>query len=222
MITFPGPTAALVTLPVPPDRTGILRALALERLVHARIDGVRETVPAFNSLLIEGDPLDWDPDRVMEMLASVVDDALEEPLPTPPSGTVRLPACYDPELAPDLIELSTAVGVSVTDFVELHSSREYTVLATGFSPGFAYLGDLDERLAMPRRPSPRPDVPAGAIGIADRRTGVYPTTSPGGWQLVGRVPPSLFADAMERLARFEPGAQVRFEPIDRRTFEAEP
>lgn len=189
-------------------------------MVQESIPAVRETVPAFNSLLIEFE-VGWDPDRVAGLLPDLVRQALEV-LPRPHEGdVVVLPACYDPELAPDLIELTERSGLSIGDVASLHSAVEYTVLATGFSPGFAYLGDVDERLAMPRRPSPRPLVETGSIGIADRRTAVYPSAGPGGWQLVGRVPPSLFEDASVRLARHTPGGRVRFEPVDRRQYEAE-
>lgn len=221
MITYPGPTAALVTLPVPPGVDGILRALAFEQLALAQIDGVLETVPAYNTVLILGEPSRWDPDLVGSVVPGLVTAALSGALPSLAVSRVELPACYDPELAPDLIELSEHTGLSVERVGQLHASLEYTVLATGFSPGFAYLGDLDPRLAMPRRPSPRAVVEVGSIGIADRRTAVYPSSGPGGWQLVGRVPAVLFADAQERLARFEPGARVTFTPVDRRAFEAE-
>lgn len=186
-----------------------------------RVESVLETVPAFNTLLIQGDVVGWDPDRVAALLPDLMEEALQAPLPGRPESVVTMPACYDPELAPDLVALAGHAGLSLDDVAALHSKTEYTVLATGFSPGFAYLGDLDERLAMPRRASPRSMVEVGSIGIADRRTAVYPSSGPGGWQLVGRVPAALFRDAEERLARFEPGARVRFTPIDARAFEAE-
>jgi KipI family sensor histidine kinase inhibitor len=210
-----------VALPVQPDADGILRTLAFEQLVLAGLPGVLETVPAFSTVLILGEPARWDPELIGAAMPGLLAAAMSGPLPSRPTARVELPACYDPEMAPDLIELSHHAGLSVEDVGQLHASGEYTVLATGFSPGFAYLGDLDERIAMPRRASPRAVVEVGSIGIADRRTAVYPSSGPGGWQLVGRVPPSLFSDAQERIARFEPGARVRFSPIDRRAFEAE-
>ena len=134
---------------------------------------------------------------------------------------VSLPVCYDPELAPDLEDVSASAGLSVAEVARLHSRTMYTVLATGFAPGFAYLGDLDARIAMPRLPTPRRRVEAGSVGIADRRTGIYPTAGPGGWRLIGRVPSALFADPPERISRFRPGGTVEFRMIDRDTCQAE-
>ncbi len=222
MIAFPGPASALVTLPVPPDRDGVARILSLERFARDNMPGLRATVPAFNRLLVEGSPASWDPERIERVLAAGAGTCLREDVPDrSPDDTVSLPVCYEPELAPDLERLAADAGMTVEEAARLHSGTAYTVLATGFAPGFAYLGDVDARLAAPRRPTPRRRIAAGSVGIADRRTGVYPTAGPGGWQLVGRVPAALFEDAAERIARFTPGASVCFRPIARKDYEAE-
>lgn len=224
MITFPGPVSALVTLPVAPDRDGIARVLSLERLAQESMPGLRVTIPAFNRLLVEGSPGDWDPGEVESVLEAGAQAALRAaPTSAVPAATatVSLPVCYDVDLAPDLEEVAAAAGLAVADVARLHSATTYLVLATGFAPGFAYLGDVDARIATPRRPSPRPRVPKGAVGIADRRTGVYPAEGPGGWQLIGRVPTAFFADPAERIARFTPGGSVEFRPIARNDYEAE-
>lgn len=194
----------------------------LEAAVLSALPEVVETVPAFNRLLIVGAAATWDPDRIQVQLTGLAGSILEAPIAGPSSAErVALPACYDPALAPDLIELAESVRLPPSAVAEIHAGSEYTVLATGFAPGFAYLGDLDPRIAAPRRASPRSRVEAGSIGIADRRTGVYPSAGPGGWRLVGRVPPALFRDAADRIARFEPGARVTFRVIDLASFEAE-
>lgn len=224
MITFPGPASALVTLPVAPDRDGIARVLSLERFARESLAGVRATIPAFNRLLVEGTPSRWDPGEIRSVLESGARAALRAVPKTPASAAtavVTLPVCYDLELAPDLEEVAALAGLSPDDVARLHGATTYLVLATGFAPGFAYLGDVDARIATPRRPSPRARVPRGAVGIADRRTGVYPAEGPGGWRLVGRVPSALFEDAAERIARFTPGGTVRFRPIGRKDYEAE-
>lgn len=223
MITFPGPASALVTLPVAPDRDGVARVLSLERFARESLAGVRATIPAFNRLLVEGTPSRWDPDEIRNALESGARAALRAAPETPVAvaGTVTLPVCYDLDLAPDLEEVAASAGLSADDVARLHSATTYLVLATGFAPGFAYLGDVDARIATPRRPSPRARVPRGAVGIADRRTGVYPAEGPGGWRLVGRVPSALFEDAAERIARFTPGGTVRFRPVGRKDYEAE-
>lgn len=221
MITFPGPASALVTLPVAPDRDGIARVLSLERFAQENLPGVRATIPAFNRLLVEGTPSRWDPAEITSRLEGAARDALQAATKTLKTATVSLPVCYDLDLAPDLEELAAKAELAPDDVARLHSAPTYLVLATGFAPGFAYLGDVDARIAVPRRPSPRARVPQGAVGIADRRTGVYPTEGPGGWRLVGRVPSALFEDAAERIARFTPGGPVEFRPIGRKDYEAE-
>ena len=221
MITFPGPASALVALPVAPDRDGIARVLTLERFAQESLPGVRATIPAFNRLLVEGAPSRWDPAAIRARLEDGARAVLRAAPNTPTAAKVSLPVCYDRDLAPDLEHVAVRAGLPPRDVARLHSATTYLVLATGFAPGFAYLGDVDARIAVPRRPSPRARVPGGAVGIADRRTGVYPTAGPGGWRLVGRVPPALFEDAAERIARFTPGGPVEFRPIGRKDYEAE-
>ena len=221
MSTHPGPFSALVTLPVPPDADGVARVLCLERAALDAFAGEVTTVPAFNRLLIEGRSRTWDPERIERRVEDLARACLEGPAPPSDTAVVTLPACYDEEVAPDLASVAEAAGLAASDVASRHSGRTYAVLATGFAPGFAYLGDLDPELARPRRTTPRPRVPAGSIGIADRRTGVYPSEGPGGWHLIGRVPAALFRDAAERLGRFEPGGRVEFRPITRRDYEAE-
>ncbi len=224
MITFPGPASALVVLPVAPDRDGIARVLSLERFARESLAGVRATIPAFNRLLVEGAPGRWDPEEIRGTLETGARAALRAP-PKPQTvaatAMVTLPACYDPDLAPDLEQVAARAEMSPDDVARLHSAPTYLVLATGFAPGFAYLGDVDARIATRRRLSPRARVPRGAVGIADRRTGVYPAEGPGGWCLVGRVPAALFEDAAERIARFTPGGTVEFRPVGRKDYEAE-
>ena len=222
MITFPGPVSALLTLRVSADRDGIARVLSLERFARDVLPDVRATIPAFNRLLIEGSPHSWDPDEVEALLTAAAKECVLGAPTEPETGDpVSLPVCYDPELAPDLEDLAAGTGLGVEEVARLHSSTTYVVLATGFAPGFAYLGDLDARIAMPRLPTPRRRVEVGSVGIADRRTGIYPAAGPGGWRLIGRVPSALFADPAERISRFRAGGTVRFRRIDRDAYEAE-
>ena len=220
MITFPGPVSALVTLPVPADREGIARVVGLERSARDVLPDVRATIPAFNRLLVEGSPSTWDPEEVEARLSAAAKECMLQVPEIETGDPVSLPVCYDPELAPDLEELSAGAGLSVAEVATVHGGTPYTVLATGFAPGFAYLGDLDARIAMPRLATPRRRVEAGSVGIADRRTGIYPAAGPGGWRIVGRVPAPFFADATERISRFRPGGTVEFRMIGRDAYEA--
>ena len=196
--------------------------LQLERRVRSEFAGVRSTVPAFNRLLIEGAPDLWDPDRIRSRLAGAVQAVLEEEEPgMPDAAPVILPVCYGSDLGPDLPALAGHRGMTPDEVSDLHATGTYVVLATGFAPGWAYLGDVDPRLEFPRHAEPRSRVPRGSVGIADRRTGVYPMDGPGGWQLIGRVPPALFADASVRIARFSVGGLVTFRPVSRADYDAE-
>lgn len=220
MITFPGPVSALVTLPVPADREGVARVVGLERLARDALPDLRATIPAFNGLLVEGSPSTWDPEEVEARLSAAAKECMLGVPEIDTGDPVSLPVCYDPELAPDLEELSVGAGLSVAEMASVHSGTPYTVLATGFAPGFAYLGDLDARIAMPRLATPRRRVEAGSVGIADRRTGIYPAAGPGGWRIVGRVPEPFFSDPTERISRFRPGGTVEFRAISRDAYEA--
>lgn len=212
-VWFSGPASALVTLRVAPDRKGLSVILDLERRLRTELPGLGETVPAFNRLLLTASPEDWDPLQIRAVVQEQAQLALGSPRILPAAAEVEIPVCYDPEVAPDLIAVASGLGLKPDTVARLHAAVVYTVLATGFSPGFAYLGDLDPRIAASRRPEPRLDVAAGSVGIADRRSGVYPSRGPGGWNLIGQAPARLFADVGERIARFEPGALVRFRPI---------
>jgi KipI family sensor histidine kinase inhibitor len=120
---------------------------------------------------------------------------------------IEIPVRYD---GPDLASVASAVGLSVADVIELHSSATYQAAFTGFAPGFAYLTGLDPRLVLPRRSTPRPSVPAGSLAIADVYSAVYPRASPGGWHLLGTTDSELFDATREPPALVAPGSQVRF------------
>ena len=126
---------------------------------------------------------------------------------------VEIPVVYGGEFGPDLDELSAATGLSPDEIIALHTGREYRVEMVGFTPGFAFIGGLDERLRVPRRKEPRPRVPAGSVGIADARTGLYAMASPGGWTLIGRTAYTLFDAGAEQPFKLAPGIRVRFRAV---------
>jgi KipI family sensor histidine kinase inhibitor len=132
--------------------------------------------------------------------------------------TVILPVYYAPESGEDLEALAANAGLSIEEVIALHSGSEYRVYAIGFAPGFAYLGQVDERIAAPRLATPRQKVPRGAVAIADRQTAVYPATSPGGWNLIGRCPTRMFDPDASPTMPVNVGDRVRFEPINREQF----
>ena len=128
---------------------------------------------------------------------------------------VTLPVWYSFESGADLKALAESKGLRREEVVALHQEKEYQVYAIGFAPGFAYLGEVDERIAAPRLSTPRKRVPSGAVGIAGRQTAVYPSESPGGWNLIGRCPVRIFDFQATEPMPFRVGDCVRFESIGR-------
>ena len=136
----------------------------------------------------------------------------------PVSRTIEVPVCYDPALGPDLEDVAAFAACSVGDVVELHAKRTYRVYMVGFIPGFAYLAEVDERIARPRRTAPRTAVPAGSVAIAGGQTGIYPKVTPGGWNIIGRTPLKPYDPDREDPFLFRVGDEVRFKPMSRDAF----
>lgn len=175
-----------------------------------------DLVPSYASILVIYDPLRTDHLSVGHRLRTAV--ASLSVSAGCQGHTVTLPAYYDAESGADLETLAERASLSVADVIELHSSAEYRVYAIGFAPGFAYLGQVDERIAAPRLATPRQKVPRGAVAIADRQTAVYPAVSPGGWNLIGRCPTRMFDPRATPVMPVTVGDKVRFEPISRERF----
>jgi KipI family sensor histidine kinase inhibitor len=188
---------------------------AAERLAAARPAGVTDVVPGYDQLLVAYDPLAVTPDEVRSWIAGQIEGET-----APLAGRlVEIPVCYDPALAPDLEGLAAEKGLTIEGLAALHAAPDYRCYLLGFRPGFPFLGGLDERLAAARLPSPRLRVPAGAVGIGGKQTGVYPVDSPGGWRLIGRTPLRLFDPARAEPFLVRAGDTVRFAPIDRETYD---
>lgn len=131
---------------------------------------------------------------------------------------VELPAYYSLESGMDLTRIAHHANLTVEQVISLHQAQEYRVYAIGFAPGFAYLGEVDERIAMARLTTPRVKVPKGAIAIADRQTAVYPAQSPGGWNIIGLCPIDMFNPKAEPTMPVEVGDRVKFVAIDKTKF----
>ena len=189
---------------------------AATAVAEALGDDLIDLVPSYASLLIIYDPMQTDHlsvgHRVRLALSQMQTDAAGE------GNTVVLPVYYSPESGQDLASLASNAGLSIDEVIALHSACEYRVYAIGFAPGFAYLGEVDERIAAPRLATPRQKVPRGAVAIADRQTAVYPAVSPGGWNLIGRCPLRMFDPTAEPTMPVSVGDRVRFEPISRERY----
>jgi KipI family sensor histidine kinase inhibitor len=179
-------------------------------------DDLVDLVPSYASILVIYDPLKTDHLAVGHQLRAALAGL---PAHTSLEGrSVILPVYYSPETGADLEALAARAGISIERVIEIHSGTEYRVYAIGFAPGFAYLGQVDERIAAPRLATPRLKVPRGAVAIADRQTAVYPAVSPGGWNLIGRCPTRMFDPLATPPMPVAVGDRVRFEPISRERF----
>ncbi|GHA91719.1 allophanate hydrolase [Streptomyces chryseus] len=174
----------------------------LRRRAQGTLPAVREIVPAARTVLLDG--LD-DPARFAKGLA----DWEIPPLVPGAGSTVELPVRYD---GPDLAAVAELWGVPAGEVGRIHAKTLFRVAFCGFAPGFGYLTGLAERYAVPRRSTPRTAVPAGAVALADAYTGVYPRSSPGGWQLIGSTDAVLWDHARVPAALLTPGTRVRFVP----------
>jgi inhibitor of KinA len=182
-----------------------------------------EVVPAYVTVTVFYDPLEFS--RADEDAFTMICDAVRScaSAHTPeadPGREWEIPVCYGGEFGPDLDQIAEHCGLGTDEVVSLHSGAEYLVHAIGFTPGFPFLGGLPARLATPRRSTPRTRVPAGSVGIGGAQTGVYPTTSPGGWQILGRSPLTLFHPERSHPSLVRPGDRVRFRKISREEFDA--
>lgn len=175
-----------------------------------------DLVPSFASLLVIYDLYRIDFDTLAAQIDSLLDSSYEASSGT--SKLVELPVYYSAEAGPDLEALARRARLSTDEVVALHQAREYRVYAIGFAPGFAYLGEVDERIAAPRLATPRARVRRGSVGIAGRQTAVYPADSPGGWNLIGLCPLRMFSLHADPPMPVQVGDRVRFRAIDRDDF----
>ena len=196
-------------------------------LLQSPFPGFIETVPAYTTLTVFYDPSlvlaannlagDYAFTRVIGYLNKLA--GVYRPIVSDDVEPVIIPVCYGGRFGPDIEEVATHNHISISQLIGLHTAPIYIVYMLGFMPGFPYLGGMDEKLETPRHHSPRKNVPAGSVGIAGKQTGIYPFTSPGGWQLIGRTPLKLFDAAAGSPTLLRPGARVKFEPMTAAAFD---
>ncbi|MEY2487883.1 MAG: inhibitor of KinA [Verrucomicrobiota bacterium] len=190
-------------------------------LKRANLPGVTELAPAYTTVAIFYDPAQVvaagaQPHNIFEWLGGRVQTAIangQVRLTRSRISTIDIPVCYDEKFALDLDEVTQHCGLSAEEVIEQHTGAEYRVSCLGFTPGFPYLSGLPPRLSTPRRPVPRKEVPAGSVAIGGSQTGVYPMTSPGGWNVIGRAPIKLFNPKKFPPAVLCAGDCVRFRAI---------
>ena len=188
------------------------------KLVARQFPGILGLNPTYRSLFIQYDP--WL--CSFENLLLAVEECLEPSEETAVASValIEVPVCYGGEYGPDLDEVASFHSMTPEEVARLHCAAVYHVYMIGFTPGFPYLGGLDQRLYTPRKKEPRRIVPAGSLGIADRQTGIYPIESPGGWQLIGMTPVKIFDLEKADPFTIHAGNSLRFKLITREEFES--
>lgn len=189
----------------------------IERIKELQLDGIIELVPTYCALLVEYDAMLYSYSEI----CNIIEPTLEEGMTNTTNElvtVVEVPTVYGGEFGPDLSFVASHNHLSEDEVVSIHSGTDYLVYMLGFIPGFTYLGGMDPRIATPRLSSPRTLIPAGSVGIAGEQTGTYPSDSPGGWQIIGRTPVTMYDMSKAQAALLNAGDYVRYVPIDESEF----
>ncbi|WP_456394449.1 5-oxoprolinase subunit PxpB [Thermococcus sp.] len=194
----------------------------INKKVHAVADAIEkaspdwlvDAVPTYTSIYVYYDPLKLSYQEALNAIKPFLSAEPEKEK----QRVVEIPTVYGGEFGPDIEFVARHNGLTVDDVIEIHSKPLYRVYMLGFTPGFAYLGGMDERIATPRLERPRLKVPAGSVGIAGKQTGIYPIESPGGWRLIGRTPLRLFTPEKDPPTLLQPGDYIRFVPVSEEEF----
>lgn len=206
------------------DLTNHRKVLAVARWFNDNpFEGLLDVIIAYNSVTVL-----YDAYRVRKSTLQACHTHVESVLQTavaesvigdvPQSAVKTVPVCYDPEYALDMEWVCASKAIARDDLISMHTARVYRVYAVGFLPGFPYMAEVDSRIAVPRKDKPRAHVPAGSVALAGIQTGIYPVTSPGGWQIIGRTPLTMFEKGRNPPVLLEPGYEVRFESISKEDF----
>ncbi|HVF47225.1 MAG TPA: 5-oxoprolinase subunit PxpB [Pyrinomonadaceae bacterium] len=194
------------------------QAIALSRRFEENIfPGFIESVPAYASTTVFFDIKTVrhhfaDTASAFEAVSEIARNLISQPDETaePPNGLIEIPVSFDAASALDLTAVSDTTGLSPEHIIDTFLERTYRVFMIGFLPGFAYMGEVAKRIAVPRKDSPRLRVPKGSVGIAGRQTGIYSLESPGGWPIIGRTDVDMFTPLAESPSLLKPGDAVRF------------
>lgn len=186
-------------------------------------DWMIEYIPAYTTVTLFYNPL-----RISEITNTIPYDFVRNELKLVLSQLrtltikkpriVEIPVCYGEDLGPDLQFVADYNQLTTDEVIHIHSTSHYLVYMIGFAPGFPYIGGMSERIATPRRPSPRLKIPPRSVGIAGKQTGIYPIETPGGWQLIGQTPIDLFRPDMNPPSLLQAGDQIKFKPISYHDF----
>lgn len=211
------------------EHTQRLASALTKQLENDPFPGFIECVPAFTSVTVFYHPFEvyqqmknstsfGSPYEKVKTLIkkSIQELTIEE---AAEKRTVEIPVCYGGRFGPDLEEVARINGLTPKEVIDIHTAGEYLVYMIGFAPGFPYLGGMSEKIASPRRSSPRTSIPAGSVGIAGMQTGVYPLSTPGGWQLIGNTPLDLFRPHEQPPSLLKAGDVVKFVSVTEEEYE---
>lgn len=179
------------------------------------LDAITEAVIGYTTLTVYFDPFHF----THEELESIISELIKEDKTVQLAGEhIKIPVCYEGEYAPDIEEVANYHRMTIEDVIEYHCRKSYEVLFLGFAPGFPFLSEIDARLATPRRINPRRNVVRGSVGIAGKQTGIYPSDSPGGWQIIGRTPINLLPMHKDQATLLKAGDSIEFYPISQQEY----
>jgi inhibitor of KinA len=186
-----------------------------EFIEHNSFTGFIELVPAYSSLTIFYDlRIVRQNFKQFPTAFSAVQNFAEMAL-----KNLKIPVCYHKNFAPDLEFVAQNANLTIDEVIKIHTSKYYRVFMIGFLPGFAYLGEIDEKISAPRQSTPRNWIEKGSVGIAGRQTGIYPLDSPGGWQIIGKTPIEMFQPRNKQISFLQTGDSVQFYEINLGDFE---
>lgn len=186
-------------------------------LEEKKLKGIIEVTPAYNEILISYNPGVLNYKELIGELKKLEKEEITQN--KEPKRTLYIPVCYEAEYALDMEIVASENNISINEVVKIHTSGEYLVYMLGFTPGFCYLGGMDQKIATPRKETPRALIESGSVGIAGKQTGIYPIDSPGGWQIIGKTPLELFNPESEPYFFIEPGNYLKFYEISKSEFE---
>lgn len=184
-------------------------------LVREKVNGIVSLIPTYRSLLIKFEPTQISFQQLEDILSRFNPKEIEKDFNP---SVIEIPVAYGEEFGPDLQYVAEFHSLTTEEVIQIHTEPLYRIYMLGFIIGFAYLGNMSDKIATPRLDKPRTIIPAGSVGIAGAQTGIYPLDSPGGWRLIGKTPVRLYDPQRERPILLQAGDYVRFKPISREDF----
>lgn len=183
-----------------------------------KLAGIVDLVPSYTTLLVVFDDDHYDRFAIFKTIRQTIEVIDPNDFSVKDQREVVIPVYYGKEVGPDIEDVASHCKLSIDEVIKRHSETTYRAYAIGFTPGFAFLGNTPDELHVPRKTTPRLKVPVGSVALAENQTAVYPSVTPGGWQIIGRTPVNLIDWGSKNLALIAMGDSVRFEPISRDEF----